>query len=268
MSGTVPGTAPTNTLIVGGIYNSSAPTLTTGQTAPFQFTAAGSLHSTVDNTNVNGSAVSASSSPVVIASDQAAVAIKAASASIASGAIASGAIASGAVASGAIAAGAVSSGAVVSGAILSGALASGAVVDITNMSIATGSAVPTKAIYAGAVSSGNLTGIIQADKSAAINVATGTTTQLVALSSGLKIYVTSYDVIAAGTGNITFEYGTGSACGTGTTVLTGAYNLTAQAGIAKGTGLGPVLVVPASNALCVLTTASVQMSGSVAYTQF
>jgi hypothetical protein len=51
MSGTVPGTAPTNTQITGGIYNSSAPTLTTGQTAPFQFTAAGSLHSTVDNTS-------------------------------------------------------------------------------------------------------------------------------------------------------------------------------------------------------------------------
>jgi len=75
-------------------------------------------------------------------------------------------------------------------------------------------------------------------------------------------------VIAGGTGNITFEYGTGTNCGTGTTVLTGAYNLTAQAGIAKGNGLGPVLVVPASNALCVLTSAAVQMSGSVAYTQF
>jgi hypothetical protein len=29
-----------------------------------------------------------------------------------------------------------------------------------------------------------------------------------------------------------------------------------------------VLVVPASNALCVLTSAAVQMSGSIAYTQF
>jgi hypothetical protein len=133
---------------------------------------------------------------------------------------------------------------------------------------ATGSAVPAKAGYAGAVSSGNLTGLIQADASAAISVSTATTTQIVALSSTKKIYITSFDVIAGGTGNITFEYGTGSNCGTGTTVLTGAYNLTAQAGIAKGNGLGPVLVVPASNALCVLTSAAVQMSGSVAYTQF
>ena len=55
---------------------------------------------------------------------------------------------------------------------------------------------------------------------------------------------------------------------TGTTPLTGAYGLTAQFGIAKGNGLGPVLVVPAGNALCAVTSAAVQMSGSVCFTQF
>ncbi len=75
-------------------------------------------------------------------------------------------------------------------------------------------------------------------------------------------------MIAAGTGNITLEYGTGSNCGTGTTALTGAYSLAAQFGIAKGNGLGPVLIVPTGNALCALTSAAVQMSGSVSYTQF
>ena len=43
MSGTVPGTAPTNTAIVGAIYNSSAPTATTGQTLPLQTDASGNL---------------------------------------------------------------------------------------------------------------------------------------------------------------------------------------------------------------------------------
>lgn len=133
---------------------------------------------------------------------------------------------------------------------------------------AVAAAVPANAVYMGANSAGNLTGLIQANASVAISVATGTTTQIVALSGSTKIYVTHFDVISAGTGNITFEYGTGSSCGTGTTVLTGAYNLTAQAGISAGGGLGPILVVPAGNALCILTTASVQMSGSVAYTQF
>ena len=115
---------------------------------------------------------------------------------------------------------------------------------------------------------GSLTSIVQAGASIPINISTATTTQLVALSAGKAIYVNAWDVIAGGTGNITLEYGTGSNCGTGTTPLTGAYPLTAQQGIAKGNGLGPVLIVPAGNALCALTSAAIQMSGSLAYTQF
>jgi hypothetical protein len=115
---------------------------------------------------------------------------------------------------------------------------------------------------------GSLTSIIQAGASVPINISSPTTTQLVAAATGKVIYVTAWDVIAAGSGSITLEYGTGSNCGTGTTALTGAYNLTAQFGIAKGNGLGPVLVVPAGNALCALTSAAAQMSGSVSYTQF
>jgi hypothetical protein len=101
-----------------------------------------------------------------------------------------------------------------------------------------------------------------------INVSTATDTQIVPLSGSTVIYVTSFDVVAGGTGNITFEYGTGSNCATGKTALTGAYPLTAQAGIAKGSGVGTILKVPAGNALCVLTSAAVQMSGSVSYIQF
>jgi hypothetical protein len=104
--------------------------------------------------------------------------------------------------------------------------------------------------------------------SVAINVSTATTTQLVAISGSTAIYVTAYDVISGGTGNITFEYGTGASCGTGTTALTGPYNLTAQTGLAKGNGAAMVLKVPAGNALCVLTSAAVQMSGSVTFQQF
>lgn len=101
-----------------------------------------------------------------------------------------------------------------------------------------------------------------------INVSTATTTQLVALSGSTKIYVTSFNVVAAGTGNIEFVYGTGTACATGQNALTGNYNLTAQAGLAPGDGMAAVLVVPSGNALCVLTSAAVQMSGSVSYQQF
>lgn len=133
---------------------------------------------------------------------------------------------------------------------------------------AVNSAAPSGAVMSGARSGANMVELTQASASVPINVSTATTTQLVALSGGTSIRVTSFDVIAGGTGNITFVYGTGTNCGTGTTSLTGAYPLTAQAGIAKGSGLGPVLVVPAGNALCVTTSAAVQMSGSVSYTQY
>ena len=115
---------------------------------------------------------------------------------------------------------------------------------------------------------GNLTGIIQAGASVPINISTAATTQLVAGVSGKTIYVTAWDVIAAGTTNFTFEYGTGTNCSAGTTALTGAYGLVAQFGAAKGSGLGPVLVVPAGNALCAVSSSAAQVSGSLAYTQF
>jgi hypothetical protein len=133
-----------------------------------------------------------------------------------------------------------------------------------------GSAVPGSASYLGANSAGLLTGLVQASASAPISVSTAGTTQLVAGSSGKKTYVTAWDVIAAGSGNITLEYGTQTStpCDTGTTALTGPYSLAGQAGISKGNGLAPVFVVPAGNALCALTSAAVQMSGSISYTQF
>lgn len=109
---------------------------------------------------------------------------------------------------------------------------------------------------------------VAAAKSVAINVSTATTTQLVSAVTGQNIFVTSFDVIAGGTGNITFVYGTGTNCGTGTTSLTGAYPLTAQAGLVKGNGLGMIFFIPPGNALCVTTSAAVQMSGSVSYVQY
>jgi hypothetical protein len=115
---------------------------------------------------------------------------------------------------------------------------------------------------------GNLTSIIQAGASVPINITSATTTQLVAGVSGKAIFVTAWDVIAAGTTNFTFEYGTGTNCAVGTTALTGAYALVAQFGAAKGSGLGPVLIVPAGSALCAVSSSTAQVSGSLAYTQF
>jgi hypothetical protein len=134
----------------------------------------------------------------------------------------------------------------------------------------TGSAVPSNTGYIGANSSGNLVGVIQADHSAAINISNTTPVAIVAAVSGKKIYVTGWDVISAGSANFYLEYGTQTTnpCDTGTTSLTGPYNLAAQAGVARSGNLGPIYVIPAGNQLCGVDSGTVQMSGSVSYTQF
>jgi hypothetical protein len=109
---------------------------------------------------------------------------------------------------------------------------------------------------------------VQASNSVAINISSATTTQLVALAANQTIYVTSFDVVTGGTGTIQFEYGTGTTCGTGTTILTGAYNLIVNSILTKGNGLGPILIVPPGNALCAVTVGAVQYSGSLSYAQF
>lgn len=114
------------------------------------------------------------------------------------------------------------------------------------------------------------TGIIQTTGSVPINVSVASTTQLIAATTGQVIYVTHFD-FTNGTGtadNVTFEYGTGTSCGTGTTVLSGPYGTGADmAGTSAGAGIGPIMIVPAGNALCILTSAAVQVSGVLSYTQ-
>lgn len=107
-----------------------------------------------------------------------------------------------------------------------------------------------------------------APASAAITTASAATSQIVALSGSTKIYVTSFDFMAAGTTNVTLVYGSGTNCATGLTALTGVYPLIPQTGISKGSGIGAVLVVPAGKALCITNSAAIQVSGSVSYQQF
>src|SRR5665213_1541270 len=94
--------------------------------------------------------------------------------------------------------------------------------------------------------------VVGATASVPISVSTATTTQLVALAAGKAITVSAWDIIAAAADTVTLEYGTGSNCGSGTTALTGAYPLAANGGLAKGSGVAPILFVPAGNALCIV----------------
>jgi hypothetical protein len=111
-----------------------------------------------------------------------------------------------------------------------------------------------------------------ANASAPIQITTATTTQLVAAPTGLEpngglqaVYVMALNLVGVGTGNIQFVYGTGANCGTGQGNLTGNYHLVAGTVLPIGHGFGPVLVLPAGNALCAVTSAAVEIDGSVAY---
>lgn len=103
-----------------------------------------------------------------------------------------------------------------------------------------------------------------AKSSVAINVTSATTTQLVALSAGKSVHVCSVAVSSVG-GTSTFEYGTGSTCGTGTTALTGAFAAASTVSLGGG---GDKFTAPAGNALCLLSGASTTATaGVVAYVQ-
>ncbi len=123
--------------------------------------------------------------------------------------------------------------------------------------------VPLGLCLAAAPAHAQLAPIVQDSAPAAINISTATTTKIVSNTANKKTYITYMLLIAGGTGNVTPEYGHGSTCGTGTTVLAGAINLTAQAGFSAGNGTGSVLTIPAGEDFCLLTSANVQISGWV-----
>lgn len=237
-----------------GCY-AGTPSATANHSTIVACTTAGSVHTTVDNVNANGSAVSASSSPVVIASDQAAVAVKAASGAIASGAVASGAFASGSVGSGAIASGALASGSIASGAIASGAFAAGSFLNAT-------AGDPC---------------MFQAKTNVPISTASGTVA-LVAGVSAKKIYVCSLSLITSGAIAVSLSEGSGTTCGTSAQAgvigvatngtAANGLSLAANGGLTLGNGGGTVAqTATAANYLCLFQSGTTQMAGNLTYVQ-
>ena len=235
--------------------------------------AGGAVSVSVTNANANGSATSANSSPVVIASDQAAVATKAASGAIASGAIASGAVASGAFASGALA---------------SGSVASGAMVDLGAQADSACSTDNGSCSEIALTKRGNqrLTTLItngSNDPCAAgvkVNVAiamqNSTTIKLVSLASSQKIYICSLALIASGATVFSVADGTKSSteCDTAAEAVIGAavashgLSLAANGGISYGNGHGTVaFTTTAAHDLCLFQSGSVDLSGNITYVQ-
>lgn len=110
-----------------------------------------------------------------------------------------------------------------------------------------------------------------------INIVTATTTQLVPLLSGASIFVCGVTMTIAPSGTTadtaTFEYGTGASCGTGTTVLTGAFgagDLTTTTGVLPISFADPASTfrTPAGQALCLVSAGTtVNIQGVLTYVQ-
>lgn len=109
---------------------------------------------------------------------------------------------------------------------------------------------------------------VAASNSAAIAVSSATTTEIVALASTKSIYVTSWNVISSAAGTLKWVYGTGTACATGTTDLTGTYTFGTSTVFDTGNGLGIILKVPFEKALCLTSASTINAQGSISYAQF
>ena len=256
MSGTTPATAPGKTSVVGGIYNSSAPTPTTGQTLPLQVDSAGRL--IVNPAAVTGTGASGANIPrVTISNDSSLAANQSVNVSQINGV-----------------APLMGNGTTGTGSPRVTIASDNSVLPAVGAG-ATGSAVPANAVYEAGAGTGNLTGYLNCDNTAIYDTTTNGSTQLVALTSGQVVYVCGYQFSTSQTTAVAVKltYGTGTNCATGNTAMTPAYPLQA----ASSTGpIGLVVMTPgfrglktaASNALCVTTNAAASVQAIVWYTKF
>lgn len=110
-----------------------------------------------------------------------------------------------------------------------------------------------------------------------INVSSATTTALVAVSGTTSVYVCAVHLDIAGSATTAntakFEYGTGTACATGATALTGTMGSNDAAVSTTPTtinmsGPGTLFTAPSSNGLCIVTTGNAPFDqGWVSYVQ-
>lgn len=108
----------------------------------------------------------------------------------------------------------------------------------------------------GSGASGTLYQFTACDQSAQAAIAATATTQLVALVSGRRVRVCSYQISAANsTSTAQFVEGTGTNCGTGTANLSPAFNMAANSGYTRGSGIGELFATSTANALCLSVTA-------------
>ena len=102
----------------------------------------------------------------------------------------------------------------------------------------------------------------------ALPTSTQSRTKLIAGVAGKFTYITNWHLIPVSGAVVTWTYGTGTNCGTGTTTLDGpdTYGTTLNPDN-YGVGEGAILVAPEGVDIC-LTVTTAAISGSVGYGQF
>jgi len=107
-----------------------------------------------------------------------------------------------------------------------------------------------------------------AKASASVAIASASTVQIVALSSGKKTYVCDANLTAVGTSpSILFLSGTGTACGTADQTFTGTMIPSATVGsLHLGYG-GTLMTTNASDELCITAGGTASVQGVVTYVQ-
>ena len=103
--------------------------------------------------------------------------------------------------------------------------------------------------------------------SIAITGTVATTTVIVTGVASKSVYVTSVALVPVATSVVTFTQGTGAACATGTSSVTGAMTFNAGQVLTLGDGYGAVWALLPGNSLCI-TVGTVAAPGSLSYSQF
>lgn len=141
---------------------------------------------------------------------------------------------------------------------------------------ATGAAPPANAVLLGGIGSGATGGFViglpVCDTFFNINIATATTTLAVTGVSGRHVRICHIDMVGTAADNVGIISGTGATCGTGSAAIVGTtaatgYNLAANGGITSGSGIGTIMrTVATGDSVCIITSATTQLSGVIAYT--
>lgn len=97
----------------------------------------------------------------------------------------------------------------------------------------------------------------------AISTASSGNVELVALSGSNLVHVCGYDLVADGAVAVQWIYGTGTACATGETDMSGPMSFAANGGISRPVTGASQFIVPAGNALCIENSTTGGIRGSV-----